>query len=315
MANFINYISNFFLISLAITFILIMFLIYHYKQRISLLEQEVEKMLGIVRSVATELDKTKKHVQQIADFSSPMPTKPMVIVKEEDEHEHDSVSEDESESESESEHDSESVETNDCDDDGDDDESRHSTSSSDYKNIHIGNQIESDVVELENIDTVIDVIHEDIPIVHEDLPIVHDVQDLPIISQDISQDLPIVHEDLPIVHDVQELPIISQDLPIISQDLPIVHEDLPIVHEDLPIVHDVQDLPIVHEDLPIVHEPIVHEEDDNKTEATEITTVIDHEKPYYKQSMSELKRQVLQRYPTIDVSKLKKNELIKLLSA
>jgi len=58
--NFLNYISNFFLISLAITFFLIVFLIYHYKQRIAGIEQKVETMFGIVNSVVKEIENIKE---------------------------------------------------------------------------------------------------------------------------------------------------------------------------------------------------------------------------------------------------------------
>jgi hypothetical protein len=67
--NFLNYISNFFLISLAITFILIVFLIYHYKQRIAGIEQKVETMFGLVSSVVKEMENIKGVINRM--FSSP----------------------------------------------------------------------------------------------------------------------------------------------------------------------------------------------------------------------------------------------------
>jgi hypothetical protein len=57
--NFLNYISHFFLISLAITFILIVFLIYHYKERIFSVEKKVETMFGLVSSVVKEMENIK----------------------------------------------------------------------------------------------------------------------------------------------------------------------------------------------------------------------------------------------------------------
>ena len=67
--NFLNYISNFFFISLAITFILIVFLIYHYKQRIAGIEQKVETMFGLVSSVVKEMENIKGVINNM--FSSP----------------------------------------------------------------------------------------------------------------------------------------------------------------------------------------------------------------------------------------------------
>ena len=67
--NFLNYISNFFFISLAITFILIVFLIYHYKQRIAGIEKKVETMFGLVSSVVKEMENIKGVINNM--FSSP----------------------------------------------------------------------------------------------------------------------------------------------------------------------------------------------------------------------------------------------------
>jgi hypothetical protein len=66
---FINYISNFFFISLAITFVLIMFLIYHYKQRISSLEQKFEEMHNLMANVLKEIE--SMHVQIGRLYTSP----------------------------------------------------------------------------------------------------------------------------------------------------------------------------------------------------------------------------------------------------
>jgi hypothetical protein len=67
--NFLNYISHFFLISLAITFILIVFLIYHYKERIFSVEKKVETMFGLVSSVVKEMENIKGVINTM--FSSP----------------------------------------------------------------------------------------------------------------------------------------------------------------------------------------------------------------------------------------------------
>jgi hypothetical protein len=53
--SYFNYIESLFLISLGITFVLILFLIYHFKQRITSLEQKTETMFGIVNSIVKDM--------------------------------------------------------------------------------------------------------------------------------------------------------------------------------------------------------------------------------------------------------------------
>ena len=53
--SYFNYIESLFLISLGITFVLILFLIYHFKQRITSLEQKTETLFGIVNSIVKDM--------------------------------------------------------------------------------------------------------------------------------------------------------------------------------------------------------------------------------------------------------------------
>ena len=53
---FFNFIETFFFISLGITFVLILSLIYHFKQRITLLEQKNDNMFEILNNVVKELN-------------------------------------------------------------------------------------------------------------------------------------------------------------------------------------------------------------------------------------------------------------------
>jgi len=54
-----NYIDTFFFISLGITFILILLLVFHFKQRISTLEQKNETMFEIINNIVQELVQIK----------------------------------------------------------------------------------------------------------------------------------------------------------------------------------------------------------------------------------------------------------------
>jgi hypothetical protein len=55
--GFFNFVETFFFISLAITFVLIMMLIYHFKERLSTLENKTEKIMEIVNNLFNELTK------------------------------------------------------------------------------------------------------------------------------------------------------------------------------------------------------------------------------------------------------------------
>ena len=54
-----NYIDTFFFISLGITFILILLLVFHFKQRIASLEQKNETMFEIINNMVQELVQIK----------------------------------------------------------------------------------------------------------------------------------------------------------------------------------------------------------------------------------------------------------------
>jgi len=54
--GFFNFIETFFFISLAITFILIMMLVYHFKDRVSILENKCDTMYNIIDDMAKEVN-------------------------------------------------------------------------------------------------------------------------------------------------------------------------------------------------------------------------------------------------------------------
>jgi hypothetical protein len=54
-----NYIDTFFFISLGITFILILLLVFHFKQRIATLENKNDTMFEIINNIVQELSSIK----------------------------------------------------------------------------------------------------------------------------------------------------------------------------------------------------------------------------------------------------------------
>jgi len=61
MSSF-NFIESSFLLSLGITFVLIVLLVYHFKQRLSAMEQKCDTMFDIVQNLVKEMNTVKKTV-------------------------------------------------------------------------------------------------------------------------------------------------------------------------------------------------------------------------------------------------------------
>lgn len=73
---FFNFIETFFFISLGITFVLILLLVYHFKQRMTGLEQKCDTMFEIINDVVKELNVLRiqnTSQQQPTGFFQPMP--------------------------------------------------------------------------------------------------------------------------------------------------------------------------------------------------------------------------------------------------
>ena len=61
----LSFMNTFFFISLGITFVLILLLVYHFKYRLSVLEQKYDSLFQIVNNVVKELTSVKKVVNVI----------------------------------------------------------------------------------------------------------------------------------------------------------------------------------------------------------------------------------------------------------
>lgn len=65
-----NFIETFFFISLGITFVLILLLVYHFKQRLNSIEQKSNTMFEIINNIVQEITSVKQFVQ--SRFTVPM---------------------------------------------------------------------------------------------------------------------------------------------------------------------------------------------------------------------------------------------------
>ena len=68
-----NFIETFFFISLGITFVLILLLVYHFKQRLNVLEQKGDTMFDIINNIVKEINMVK-HVTAMHFNANPNPT-------------------------------------------------------------------------------------------------------------------------------------------------------------------------------------------------------------------------------------------------
>lgn len=66
-----NFMETSFIISLGITFVLILLLIYHFKQRLTASESKQDTMFEIINNLAQELNNVKGHVGQLTMMSRP----------------------------------------------------------------------------------------------------------------------------------------------------------------------------------------------------------------------------------------------------
>ena len=125
-----NFIESFFLLSLGITFVLIVLLVYHFKQRLGSMEQKCDTMFDIVQNLVKELKVVKSVCLEQPVVCSRLEPRCMIL-------ESDSDDDDESDSDDE-----------DDDSDGDD-------SDGDVKiiNMSIGDIIESESNETESNET------------------------------------------------------------------------------------------------------------------------------------------------------------------
>jgi hypothetical protein len=68
-----NFMETSFVISLGITFVLILLLIYHFKQRLTATETKQDTMFEIINNLAQELNNLRGHISMLSRPSTPYP--------------------------------------------------------------------------------------------------------------------------------------------------------------------------------------------------------------------------------------------------
>ncbi len=164
-----NFIESFFLLSLGITFVLIVLLVYHFKQRLSSMEQKCDTMFDIVQNLVKELKIVKNACQgqslSVGPASCMIP--PFAAFQNATHHWDEGDDEDESEDENEDNSEDEN------EDNSDDDKSVK------IINMELGNKIEMIETNSESeseSETVIELN------VNSDVPIIHKIDDIPMVD-------------------------------------------------------------------------------------------------------------------------------------
>jgi hypothetical protein len=121
-------IESFFFLSLGITFVLIILLIYHFKQRITTIEQKSDTMFDIVQNLAKELNSMK--VQNMTNGLKPNYVN--AILKEEHDYEEEEEQEESEEEDEEEESDDEEEEEEDGEEEEGEEEGEASVRVSDF---------------------------------------------------------------------------------------------------------------------------------------------------------------------------------------
>jgi hypothetical protein len=276
-----------FFVTLGISCVLLMLLIYHFKQRLTKLEQSSETMFELLNNIVSELSGIKQTVineqnPNAAGYSMMMhPTHKIPVTLSDNESEENSLPElieniqitknndegDESEDESEEEDDSDDEseeEEDDSDDESEEEEEDDSDDESEHNETHNENESENKSITEEQ------------------------TGEVKVVTVDIDNS-------------------ISND---VSPDIDNVPEDLTTDSLDEP---EVQPVEIDTEKIEEVHVNKLDITDDLEETASQQTTTSNSVDVYKKMNVPSLKSLVIEKGLSSDPSKMKKNELIALL--
>jgi hypothetical protein len=303
--SYFNYIESLFLISLGITFVLILFLIYHFKQRITSLEQKTETMFGIVNSIVKDM---RTFVQSSFQQVPPIPTTNISLQQEKvttnkmEEHEDEEGDEEEEEDEDEEDEDEE-----------DEDEVEYDEEDNNFKILVI--KEDNDII-LNGIEEVIAPETQQRNITPNE---VFEEINVQVSSAETSVE---VHSAEVTSEEVHSAEVISEE--VHSAEVHSAETSVEVTSEEVPqlkvtsVEVSSAEVPSAETSVEVTSEEVLQLKV-TREESTE-ETITKEEKPtdeklnYHKLHISELKKLVsTKKLTTQDISKLKKPELIKIL--
>jgi hypothetical protein len=303
--GFFNFIETFFFISLGITFVLILLLVYHFKNRICTLEQKGNTMFEIVNGVVKELTNIKKMVIQqgigasmlstmgsVNMFSKANPEQVLVNgelkpVSPYQIPNHVKTSQ---------------VKSNQYNDDYEESDSDSDSSYTDEDGEDYEDGEDEEELESNNTDTIVNE-----PSDEFDQPETIVINDEPISS--IAEE----NSTIKIINYENETPENIED--VSEQSLEEMNE-VDLVHEeDENEIEDLDEEEVNQEHVVIkLDEPSESSIQNESVSETPVHSLKEKEDSYKRLTLNQLKATVIAKGITTDASKLKKNELIKLLA-
>jgi hypothetical protein len=288
--SYFNYIESLFLISLGITFVLILFLIYHFKQRITSLEQKTETMFGIVNSIVKDM---RTFVQSSFQQVPPIPTTNISLQQEKvttnkmEEHEDEEGDEEEEEDEDEEDEDEE-----------DEDEVEYDEEDNNFKILVI--KEDNDII-LNGIEEVI----------------APETQQRNITPNEVFEEINVQVSSAETSVEVHSAEVTSEEVHSAEVTSEEVHS-AEVHSAETSVEVTSAEVPSAETSVEVTSEEVLQLKV-TREESTE-ETITKEEKPtdeklnYHKLHISELKKLVsTKKLTTQDISKLKKPELIKIL--
>jgi outer membrane biosynthesis protein TonB len=281
-----NFIETFFFISLGITFVLILLLVYHFKQRMSTLEQKGDTMFEIINNIVEELTSIKKELLKQTFETKPlfpqMPSFTLSTMSSPSEPVVSNISYQKLEPVV--EEDNESDDDDDDDDDDSDDESHEGDDDDDYSFSDSEDDADHEVKEEED-----NVILEDVLSDNEDSPLVE------------AEGKNIEEAAVPLTEDLDETDFTDEKQQPMEEQRPM--------EEPQPEKQEIESKETESKDT-----ESKDTEEIADTSHQEETETEDKES-YKKMTIHQLKTIVLAKGLSTDVGKLKKNELIRILES
>jgi len=278
--SYFNYIESLFLISLGITFVLILFLIYHFKQRITSLEQKTETMFGIVNSIVKDM---RTFVQSSFQQVPPIPTTNISLQQEKvttnkmEEHEDEEGDEEEEEDEDEEDEDEE-----------DEDEVEYDEEDNNFKILVI--KEDNDII-LNGIEEVI----------------APETQQRNITPNEVFEEINVQVSSAETSVEVHSAEVTSEE--VHSAEVHSAETSVEVTSAEVPSAET--SVEVTSEE--VLQLKVTREESTEET-ITKEEKPTDEKLNYHKLHISELKKLVsTKKLTTQDISKLKKPELIKIL--
>lgn len=284
--GFFDFMGTFFFISLGITFVLILLLAYHFKQRLSESEQKSDKMFEIINTIVKEMGNMKRAISQCSaslNDTCVSENYTMPYIKKEKEYDSD-------------------------DEDEDEDDRNHDNT--DHDNVDHDN-VDHNNADVSKLYSSLNMYDHDNAVFIE---LGHPTGDNNL-NDDESEDK---DDSVEIVEHEPEVKVVNVDLTYDSHDI-VTDEEDPVSDFELDDIEDSRESTDVPELHSVIGEEVIHV---NKLDEVMTPVVEDHDSSseeeklsYHKMNLTQLRAYAVNKGILSDSSKMKKADLIKLLES